>query len=145
MKSNVKKSGKKKKQITLVVPEKPGANVAPAEPTPTIQKNGGYTELAAQIAEELGETQRFPRTQIKHVLWALGATQTQALVARAKEIHAGEGLMIPSGTRKRTLGGIFFFLAYSEGQPKEGRQLKRPNWKPRVRAATPVESADAKE
>ncbi len=143
--SNVKKSGKKKKQFELVVPVKPAT--PPAQPEAPVKatppaKSTYHAELAARIADELGETQGFPRNQIRHVLWALGSTQTQALVARAKEIHNGEGLMIPSGKRKRTLGGIFFFLAYSEGKPKEGRRLTRPTWKPPRPAETVKEAHD---
>lgn len=147
--SNVKKSGKKKKQFALVIPEKPVATSAtpptqpeaPAEATQPA-KSTYHAELAARIADELGEKQRFPRSQIKHIIWALGHQQTLDLVKQAKEIYNGEGLMIPSGTRKRTLGGIFFYLAYSEGKPKEGRRLTRPTWKPPKPAETVKEAHD---
>lgn len=142
-----------KKQIHLVIPEKKPSTtpaVAPVQPLtkPTAPEpvkseqprqgnaktsgKDGLTIQAAQIADELGETKKFPRNQIKHVLWALGRQQTLDLVKRAKAIHAGEGMVIPSGTRKRTLGGCFFYLCYSIGKPLDGRKLTRPEWKPRT-------------
>jgi hypothetical protein len=40
----------------------------------------------------------------------IGPERTQAFVAQAQEIEANGGMLIPDSSRKRTLGGIFFYL-----------------------------------
>lgn len=126
----------KKKHITLVIPTKTApvaaVPVTPAQPSlaaPGAPPRANHAAVAVRIADELGETKPFPRKQIKRIIWALGVRQSLDLVKRAKEIHAGEGLLIASGKRKRTLGGVWFTLAYTEGKPKEGRTLTRPEWR----------------
>ena len=41
----------------------------------------------------------------------LGGEEVRGLVGQAKGLYEGEGLLVLDGSRKRTLGGIFFFLA----------------------------------
>src|SRR5258708_4186520 len=121
----------KKKQITLVLPEKPAPVVTSppviAAPEPaSVEPKTDHAKVAARIADQLGETRMWPQRQIKQIVWALGARQSEALAARAQEIHAAEGMLVKSEKRKRTVGGIFFALAYSEGKPREGKTLTRP-------------------
>src|SRR5436305_2820998 len=82
-------------------------------------------ETAMFIADALGETEEGPREQLVHVVWALGRTQARALLERTLEIEAGEGLLVPDGSRRRTPGGVYFYLAYTEGKPKPGKRLRR--------------------
>ncbi len=79
-------------------------------------------ERAAKIADALGETEAQPRQSIVRVVRALGEECTRALVARAREIDAGGGLMVPDGSRKRTLGGVFFVLAREALTGDRGRK-----------------------
>ena len=72
------------------------------------------------IADELGETEELPRAQIFEMVRALGRTQARALLLRTQEIEAAEGLLVPDGSRRRTPGGVYFHLAYTEGKPKPG-------------------------
>ncbi len=64
------------------------------------------TITAAQIADQLGETDATPRRQIWRIVRTLGLERTQALVAQALEIEANGGMLLPGGSRKRTLGGV---------------------------------------
>lgn len=64
-----------------------------------------------EIARTLGEAQSLPVRTIKLLVRLLGADASWQLVRQAQEIHAGEGMLIANGKRKRTLGGCFFELA----------------------------------
>jgi hypothetical protein len=54
-----------------------------------------------------------PRTSraIGDALRALGEERVNALVCEAREIFAGPGMLVRNGSRRRSLGGIFFQLA----------------------------------
>lgn len=150
------KRGEKKKHIHLVLPEQkpadqtraagqiageastPGKTTKPG-PAPGKPEKKKDNKVSRQIADELGETATWPRYQIQSLVWSLGVKQAKRLARKAKEIHTGEGMMIPNGTRQRTLGGVFFALCYSEGQPLPGRTLQRPAWKPKPRPAADQE------
>ncbi len=67
-------------------------------------------QLAARIANGLGELQRVPRGQIARVVRILGAPAALAFYEQAQAIEAAGGEMLPDGSRGRTVGGIFFRL-----------------------------------
>lgn len=131
-----------KKQISLVLPaQKP---VATQQATPVTQPSTAPSRrgsapagqptttptVAEQIADRLGETKPWPRRQIRDLVWVLGNRQALDLAKRAQEVEASGGMLVANGKRRRTVGGIFFHLAYAEGKPLPGRELKRPVWKP---------------
>lgn len=127
MKPNTKPITKreKKKHISLVLPEKATPSdmrSAPTQPAPAAPK----ADLATAIADELGETEPGPRNQIRHIVWALGHDQALNLTLRAQQIKANGEMPAAPGDRQRTAGEIFFHLAYTEGKPREGRTLIRP-------------------
>jgi len=57
---------------------------------------------------------------------ALGYAATKAIVAEALQIEANGGMLIVSGTCRRTLGGIFFFLVRPHLSPKQQRKIFPP-------------------
>jgi hypothetical protein len=59
-------------------------------------------------------------------VWALGQTATQRFYEQTLQIEQNGGMMLHDGSRRRTPGGIFFHLAYTLGQPLEGRTLGKP-------------------
>ena len=68
------------------------------------------TNTAAAIADQLGETAPGARATIWRAVRTLGPERAQAFVAQAQEIEANGGMLVPDGSRKHTLGGIFFYL-----------------------------------
>src|SRR5260370_149327 len=76
----------------------------------TVSNRAKANQLAATIAEQLGETEDTPRAQIRRAVKILGAEQTLIYLRETLEIEAGEGLMLPDGSRRRTPGGVFFHL-----------------------------------
>jgi PHAX RNA-binding domain len=88
--------------------------------------------VTAQITDQLGETEAAPRAQIRRILQTLGPERTQAFVEQALEIEMNGGMLLPDGSRRRTLGGIFFRLARDHVSETE-RQAIWPyqSWKGR--------------
>src|SRR6185295_8528851 len=86
-------------------------------------------ETALMIAQTLGETEQTACQQVQRIVWALGRTQSHQLLEQTLQIEQNGGIMLRDGSRRRTPGGVFFHLAFTIGQPKEGRRLERPVYK----------------
>jgi len=61
-----------------------------------------------------------PRVEraVDGVVRRFGPEKTQELVAEARAIFAGPGMLVQNGSRLRTLGGIFFQLSSAETPPR---------------------------
>jgi hypothetical protein len=68
-------------------------------------------ETVSTIAKALGESDEIPLGQITGVVRALGEELCLKLLEETQQIEAKGGMMLPDNSRKRTLGGVFFFLA----------------------------------
>jgi phosphorylated adapter RNA export protein len=68
-------------------------------------------ELVKKIADMLGETQIMPISQIKMLILALGRPIVMELLRETLQIEMKGGMMISNGSRRRTPGGVFFYLA----------------------------------
>ena len=77
---------------------------------------------ALYIAKKLGETEASPRFQIASIIQVCGADFAQQILDQTWEIQAQGGLLVPDGNRKRTRGGVFFYLA-REQMNEEQRQV----------------------
>lgn len=82
------------------------------------------------IAKQLGETEAGPLQQIARVVKQLGPEQALAFLHEALAIEESGGLMLPDGSRRRTPGGVFFYLVRTKGPPAVeglwGRKPKHP-------------------
>ena len=65
---------------------------------------------AAKIAESLGETDEKPVGQISQVIEKCGLEFTQKVVEETLKIEEKGGMKTHDGKRRRTKGGVFFFL-----------------------------------
>lgn len=75
-------------------------------------------KTVAHIVEQLDEK------NLKHTWWIvlnLGHERALELLARTLEIEAQGGMLIASGARRRTPGGVFFYLANPEASQKAAR------------------------
>ncbi len=93
------------------------------------------TTTATAIAAQLGETAPGARATIWRTVRTIGSERAQAFVAQAQEIEANGGMMVPDGSRRRTLGGIFFYLVRTQVSDDEAMQINRAwrwqQWKQR--------------
>src|SRR5512142_2087913 len=82
------------------------------------------------IAKQLGETEAGPLQQVARVVKQLGPEQALAFLHEALAIEESGGLMLPDGSRRRTPGGVFFYLVRTKGPPAVqglwGRKPKHP-------------------
>jgi hypothetical protein len=68
-------------------------------------------DTVSTIAQALGESDEIPLGQISGVVRALGEELSRKLLEETLQIEAKGGMMLPDNSRKRTPGGVFFFLA----------------------------------
>jgi hypothetical protein len=72
------------------------------------------TSTATAIADQLGETAPGARATIWRTVRTIGPEWAQAFVAQALDVEANGGMRVPDGSRRRTLGGIFFYLVRTQ-------------------------------
>ena len=81
----------------------------------------GYTysghPVAAAVARRLGESERTPLTQIRSLIEELGFDRVWALVLQTEEIEAQGGMLLHDNSRRRTKGGVFFWIARAAIDP----------------------------
>ncbi len=102
----------------------PEITPSPAHAPPTI---GNITD---EIAAQLGETEPTARKTIKRAVRILGPARVQALLKRTLETERTGGLLLPDGSRRRTPGGVFFYLIRMSVEPKERYKILRPHPNP---------------
>ena len=83
-------------------------------------------EITTEITAQLGETEPTPRQALKRAVRILGPAQVQALLDRTLDIERSGGLLLPDGSRRRTPGGVFFYLVRTTVAPKEAYKILRP-------------------
>jgi phosphorylated adapter RNA export protein len=87
---------------------------------------------AQQIATTLGETEPVPLLHIRRIVQTLGPERALQVLEQAVAQEAQGGLMVLDGTRRRTLGGVFFRLVREQTTPAERSRI----W-PWTKKATP--------
>ncbi len=85
--------------------------VSPAVPELSKDITARQRKIAAQIIEALEEEDKIPVRQIAAIVRFCGGQFAQAILEEALELDAGEGLPTTDGSRRRTKGGVFFYLA----------------------------------
>lgn len=98
------------------------------------RKPSAAYKVAKEIAAKLGETAASPIRQISVLVRHYGPEYALALLRETLLIEKQGGLLVSDGQRRRTPGGVYFFLAKSRMTDDERRQLL-PNQYERVKAA----------
>jgi hypothetical protein len=89
-------------------------------------------KAANDIADQLNETEKQARRQIVFIVKDMGLEFAQAVLQETLAIEAQGGMMLPDGSRRRTPGGVFFYLVRDRVPTKIRYQIFRPqNSKPR--------------
>jgi hypothetical protein len=88
---------------------------SPGADTPAVDQHEAVTdpvllEVATEIAAQLGETEDGPRGTILRIVERLGEATARGILQETLAIEAHEGLWLGDGSRRRTPGGVFFYL-----------------------------------
>jgi hypothetical protein len=81
-------------------------------------------EAAERVAEQLGETGTGPREQIRRAFEVVGPEAVQAALEEAQRIEAAGGLMLKDGSRRRTPGGVFFYVLRQRVSREEWHRIQ---------------------
>ena len=109
------------------------ASASPVQFSPRAPRQLFVKELAAR----LGEPEDAVLAQLDRVVWKLGRTQAYALYQETLEIEERGGMLVPDDSRRRTPGGVFFYLARTKGVKKDRPWLReRRKGKDEHQAAT---------
>ncbi len=95
-------------------------------------------ETVRRIAAELGETAAQPLAHLRRMVRTLGEERVQQLVQQAQAVEAQGGMRLPDGSRRRSLGGVFFKLAKEQASDEERKRIWPPRARPTKRRTTEV-------
>lgn len=103
---------------------------------------------AQEVADKLDETDDYPRRQIELLIEHMGREFVAEKLAETEKIESEGGMQTESGKRRRTKGGVFFYLAKGDmkwkvrdmifpnfGQKQKGRVLE---WHEREESIKPL-------
>lgn len=71
-------------------------------------------ETVFYLAGHLGETQKKAIRQIRKVTQVLTPDVALDYLKKAQEVERQGGMLIANGSRRRTIGGIFFYLVKTQ-------------------------------
>jgi phosphorylated adapter RNA export protein len=74
------------------------------------QQERAVTRTIQQLTTSLEETQPKALRQIERMVRQLGVEEALRYLAETERIEAEGGIMLPDGSRRRSKGGVFFFL-----------------------------------
>lgn len=85
--------------------------VSPAEVLNRGHLSEKQQKVVDKIALVLGETEEVPLRQLSTMVMLCGTNFAEALLEETEIIESGEGIPTKDRTRRRTKGGVFFYLA----------------------------------
>ena len=92
------------------------------KPSPEVE------EYAKELAALLGETDPVPIKQVRRIVHICGIDFARELYQATAVIEDQGGIMLPDNTRRRTRGGVFFYLVRKKAD-EQLRQIIFPTYK----------------
>lgn len=84
-------------------------------------------QYAQEVAEKLGETNEKPVQQIELIVEHMGKEFVETQLQKTEEIETNGGMKTEDKSRRRTKGGVFFYVVKAE-MPPDTRSLIFPNY-----------------
>ena len=88
-------------------------------------------QFTQALAKRLGETKPEPIAQIERIVSCMEPDRILNLIKKVEEIELNDGMLTNDGTRRRTKGGIFFYLARTRKYGQMTRAQRRYCYPPR--------------
>jgi len=88
-------------------------------------------KIAREIAAVLRETESLPKAQVARIVAVMGEAAARELLAETLKVEEAGGMLTNSGDRRRTPGGVYFYLAKGRMTPEQRGQVF-PHLAPRV-------------
>jgi len=73
--------------------------------------NPSFKIIAADIARQLNETNPKALGQLERLIERVGEDRALTFLTEALSVEASGGLLTNDGSRKRSLGGVYFYIA----------------------------------
>lgn len=90
------------------------------------QRERAIRKTITEISETLKETDDQALGQIERIVEYLGVEQALAYLQQTQQIEAQGGMMLTDGSRRRTPGGVFFYLVKQQLKAEERKEeIKR--------------------
>src|SRR5436853_6328354 len=99
-------------------------NIMRKNPKPSAE----VKQYIKELAELLGETELVPIKQISRVINICGVDFAREIYNATVEIEDKGGMMLPDNSRRRTKGGVFFYLVRTRAEEKQ-REIIFPHFK----------------
>lgn len=100
-------------------------------------------QFVSTIASWLDETEQTPIWYIRKIVRKAGPEQTMALLKEVLEIEQQGGMLVEDQSRRRTIGGVFFYLAKQKGYLKQKFYPQQKHGQPQDPATTSEPSPSA--
>jgi hypothetical protein len=113
-------TGKPTPPSSDILPAAPGAPPSPVLPREDPRL---AAETVQAIAAALAETGAQPRQLIWRIVRVVGPERALAFLAEAQAVEAQGGLWVQDGSRRRTPGGVFFWLVRGAVSAQERARL----------------------
>ncbi|HEU4326932.1 MAG TPA: hypothetical protein VFS21_27580 [Roseiflexaceae bacterium] len=103
--------------------------------------------VIARITADLGETDAKAQKTLERLVRYLGQSRAEALLAETAAVEDAGGMLLADGSRRRTRGGVFFFLARQQIPPEARPALfgwplpQKPKKAPAAPAPPPAPAA----
>ena len=79
--------------------------------------------VCKQVAKALGEKEWGPVFSIADIVRTCGPRFVLVMLEKALTVEAARGLMLPDGSRRRTPGGVFFYLVRQYASPPVSKMV----------------------
>lgn len=80
-------------------------------------------EVATRIAEQLGEVDVIPLSHLQRIVQILGEEQALHYLEETLRVEEAGGMLVADGSRRRTLGGVYFALMKEAVSPEIRHKL----------------------
>jgi phosphorylated adapter RNA export protein len=108
------------------------------------QEARAFRDTVNMISQELGETEQRVIEKIETIVSRLGNESALAYLRETQEIESQGGMLLADGSRRRTPGGVFFYLVKQAEKDAKKQNQQQPVSAPAA-APHPVQVSESQQ